>query len=176
VRANLWINVHYILSNVVPNLILCLSFLTTALRNLILVFPKPSASFRLLIVACFYHPLRVVDIFLRINPACFPEVHIKEPDCKSDRWFMFLRRVPLNLFPGYEIQLSGSVPNHCENPLSYPDLRQTSSGSFPDLFAIDPVSPEGVCLVCPERLPKQKGGLIFSDELCSFSKNPTEDS
>jgi hypothetical protein len=147
----------------------------TALRNLILVFPKPLASFRLLIVACFYHPLRVVDIFLRIYPAGFPEVHIKEPDCNSDRWFMFLRRVSLNLLPGYEIQISGSVPDPCENPLSYPGLRQTSSGSFPDLFAIDPGSPKGVCITCPERLTKQKGGLIFSDELCSFSKNLIED-
>jgi hypothetical protein len=80
--------------------------------------------------------LRAVSIFLRNYPACFPEVHIKEPNCNSDRWLMFLRRVALNLLPDYEIQISGSVPDHCENLLSNPGLHQTRSRSFHDLFAI----------------------------------------
>lgn len=120
------------------NLIPCLLLLAIALRNLILVFPKPSASFRLLIVACFYQLLRVVSIFLRIYPACFPEMHIKEPNCNSDRSFMFLRRVTLNMLPDYEIQIPGSVPDHCENLLNNPDLHQTCSRSFLDLFVIGP--------------------------------------
>lgn len=107
---------------------------------------------------------------MRIDPACFPEVHIKEHDIYSDRLFIVIPK------------------NHLEQASRRQDSNQklgvSASLNFPEppRFASDILKsiPEPFCRWLPSLSEESSlaggDGLIFYDELYSFSKNLTKDS
>jgi len=107
---------------------------------------------------------------LRTNPACFPEVHIKEPDIYSDR---LLKAIPKNC----DKQASRRQDSNQKPGV----LSSWNSSGSPRLASdITMILPEPLCRwlsnLSEESSLAGGDGLIFYDELYSFSKNLTKDS
>lgn len=145
---------HLFLAKQMVNLTLCLPLLAAALRDLTLVFPEPSVSFRLLRLLAFSIPCG-----WRVN-SCESSRHAFRK-CISKNLTLFptvcsiqFRRTILNKPSGSEVQIRGSVPHHPEIPSGYPDLRRTFPRSFPDLFAVgSPNLPKESIEIIPKESP-----------------------
>lgn len=168
---------HLLLAKQMVNLTLRLPLLAAALRDLTLVFPEPTVSFRLPGLLAFTIPCG-----WWVNSCEFPRLAFRKCISKNLTLFptvcsLLLRRTVSNKLAGSEIRIRGSVPHHPEIPSGYPDLRRTFPRSFPDLFAIgSPNLPKESIEIIPKESPNRGAGLIFSDELCPYSKNLIQDS